>query len=226
MPNATYAALQRVGTTLVHEPRKINDAARGAARIGNIIVRNPTELRHVGRWVGSLRRSTLDLRLPWLPFNAIEVLERRLDSSSRVFEFGGGGSTLWFADRVGEVVTAEHDPGWTSVLAEHTALLPNVTLLARSSADEYATYVTAIAGYPDEYFDVVVVDGRERVRCFEHAMPKVRPGGLLVLDDSQRPKYAKAFTLAQAWRAATFQGLTPTKSMRGTTTAWLRPAST
>ena len=43
------------------------------------------------------------------------------------------------------------------------------------------------------YEDVIAVDGRDRVNCVKHAMPKLKPGGVLVLDDSHRPRYREAF---------------------------------
>jgi hypothetical protein len=45
------------------------------------------------------------LRLPWLPFVLQEELEERVGAGTRVFEFGGGGSTLYFLDLGAVVVT-------------------------------------------------------------------------------------------------------------------------
>ena len=48
----------------------------------------------------------------------------------------------------------------------------------------------AICDEPDASLDLVVVDGRARVECARRAMPKVKPGGLLLLDDTSRERYA------------------------------------
>ena len=174
------------------------------------------------RWWSLLRRYPIESRVPWLPFRVIERLERELTPTSRVFEYGGGGSTLWFADHCGEVVTVEHDDDWYRLLAERTASLEHVTIFHRGATDGYAEYVPAIQGYPDDHFDVVVVDGRERVRCFAASLTKVRPGGLVVLDDTNRDRYHDAFELASGWSHRT-RGLTTAKSEDGVTTVWLRP---
>lgn len=221
MLRESTSASSRVAKMLVRDPGRLWIAVRGAARLGTQLVRDPHQLGYLRRWVPTVERSTLDLELPWLPFQIIDRLDEVLTPASRVFEYGGGGSTLWMAQRAGEVVTAEHDPEWADLLSERTAGLPNVTLLIRSAADEYADYVPAIDDFPDEYFDVVVVDGRERVRCFERALPKVRPGGMLILDDTERPRYAPAFTLARAHRHVTIRGIAPCKSQAAHTTVWL-----
>lgn len=165
----------------------------------------------------------MSVELPWLPFRVIDRLDRHLQPSSRVFEFGGGGSTLWFGKRVDTVVTVEHDPDWFPLLEAAVGHRPGCTLIRGTPADDYADYVAAIRDFPDASFDAVVVDGRKRVRCVQQSIPKVKPGGLLVLDDTQRPRYAPAFTLVP-WPRSTYRGLTPTKNLPGVTTVWERPA--
>ena len=48
--------------------------------------------------------------LPWYCYSAFEWLSSRLKSSDRVFEFGSGFSTLWYAERVQEVIAVENGP--------------------------------------------------------------------------------------------------------------------
>ena len=55
----------------------------------------------------------------------------------------------------------------------------------------------------DEAFDLVVIDFLEspeatRVEAVRAAREKVRPGGYLLLDDSDRPGYAEAYELLAA----------------------------
>lgn len=194
-----------------------------APELGGIIVHDPGQVRYLRKWWSELKRSPIEANLPWLPFRIIDLLDDYLTPGSRVFEFGGGGSTLWFSKRAGEVVTVEHDTDWFPVLASAMEGKAGATVMHQSSADDYNGYVDSIAAYPDDHFDVVVVDGRERVRCFETAMPKVRPGGLLILDDTNRERYRPAFDLASGWKSKTYRGLTPSKSEAGVTTVWQRP---
>jgi predicted O-methyltransferase YrrM len=62
------------------------------------------------------------------------------------------------------------------------------------------------------FFDLVVVDFLEapavtRVDVLKPAIRKVRPGGLLLLDDSDRPGYAEAFELLAGWQLRKFVGV-------------------
>ena len=208
-----------------------------------LFARSPRQMRHAARWTRSLaaRAGNVDLRLPWLPYDAIEHLEQHLDRAARVFEYGSGGSTLWLAERVGEIVAVEHDPSWLASVrrAVESAGIRNCTLLVRepapgparlgtdygSSAHDgsFERYVTTIDDYPDGAFDLVIVDGRSRRACIAHAMPKVRTGGMLLLDDSDRPDYAPALERLAAWECTSFVGIRPASLYESRTTIWTRP---
>jgi len=56
--------------------------------------------------------------IPWMTYPAVAFLEPRLRSSFRVFEYGSGNSTFWWAARVGYVESCEHDSDWVSRLQE------------------------------------------------------------------------------------------------------------
>lgn len=158
--------------------------------------------------------------LPWLPFPAIRFLQSILRQDARVFEYGAGGSSLFFSRHVGELVSIEHDRTWyeqtrlamqdaqlrfgirwTGILAEPETQSPPIEgspadPLAYTSSDElfrgrsFFKYAAAIDMYPDEYFDVVLIDGRSRPSCFMHAMTKVKFGGYVVLDNAERESYS------------------------------------
>lgn len=194
---------------------------QNAGSIGRVLVARPGQIRNLPTWAKHLRRPPLTVRLPWLPFDTIEFLENEVTSSTRVFEFGGGGSTLWFAERAGFVRTVENDLEWYEGLTTTTATLDNTEVIYRPLSDA-GEYVQAVVD--DQPWDIVVVDGRERVRCVSAAMPFVRPGGLLVLDDTDRPRYAEAGTMLRDWQSTTFRGLAPYKPVPAHTTIWRRPA--
>ncbi len=76
------------------------------------------------------------------------------------------------------------------------ARLTNVDLRLRRLED----FPREVSSLPDGGFDLVVVDFLEapsltRIDCIRPARSKVRPGGYLLLDDSDRPGYAEAFEL-------------------------------
>lgn len=126
---------------------------------------------------------------PWMSPGSIEFLKEALGPGTKPmhgFEWGSGSSTVWYAQRLLSIATVEHDPAWAAKLPK----APNIVVYQRPLG---ASYVGAIRDYTHSpVIDLVVVDGRMRVSCVSAAIPWVSPGGMLVLDDAQRPRYDRA----------------------------------
>jgi predicted O-methyltransferase YrrM len=147
---------------------------------------------------------------PWIVPAAIGFLRRQIRSDWSVLELGAGRSTPWFARRAGRVVSFEDDEFW----ADHTrGRLRELGLehaeLRQLPVQEFAEEVD---GLPDGAFDLVVMDFLEaptvtRTDVLKPALKKVRPGGYLLLDDSDRPGYREAFELMDGWRLRKFVGV-------------------
>lgn len=179
-----------------------------------------SDVRYYFRWRRSMQEgaSSLKDRSAWLTFAALDHLDRWARPEYRVFEYGGGGSTLFWCDRVGEVVTVEHDLEWYKALEERMALEHRACWIGHSipaddgtlvhtpepkepthfaSADpashgkNYRSYVTCIDRYPNEHFDAILIDGRARTACIQHSIPKLKRGGLLILDNAERSYYTE-----------------------------------
>src|SRR3989304_2288633 len=56
----------------------------------------------------------LDLELPWISYSAIDFLREFVKPDHLVAEFGGGGSTVFFAKRVRKVLCIESNEKWAS----------------------------------------------------------------------------------------------------------------
>jgi len=141
---------------------------------------------------------------------SIGWLWRRIRSDWSILELGSGRSTVWFARRAGRVVSLEDNEYWHPRTKERVteAGFSNVELRLRPVED----FPDEIASLADEAFDLVVVDFLEapnltRIDCLLPAMKKVRPGGYLLLDDSDRPGYAGAYELLERWRERRFTGI-------------------
>jgi hypothetical protein len=165
-------------------------------------------------------RNSMSDEWAWINFEALDFLRNWLKQDHKVFEYGGGGSTLFFLKRCGLVCTVEHDEQWFKLLEQKAAdyhfkhwqgrsepgqLLQNTSIERKASnPDDYASnspqyknhtfenYVKSIAQYPEEYFDLILVDGRARTSCISAAMPHLKKGGLLVIDNSERSYYLSA----------------------------------
>lgn len=122
---------------------------------------------------------------PWLTPSATIFLDGILTSGSSVLETGAGGSTLWIAARVRDLVSFEHDPGWYRVVRGELARrgIVNVTLVLDPE------YPTKGINAEDNQFDVLLVDGRGRVKTIRSAMNAVRKGGWIFLDNAERARY-------------------------------------
>src|ERR1700679_985463 len=49
---------------------------------------------------------------PWITYEARVFLERLLNPGMVVLEYGCGGSSLFFMQRIARLVSVEHDPAW------------------------------------------------------------------------------------------------------------------
>lgn len=119
---------------------------------------------------------------PWYTYPAVEYLKQLDLRDKTVFEYGCGHSTLFFARRAARVVSVEHNPDWFALVRDRAPA--NCELMLESESDAYAE---AIRRYPGG-FDVIAVDGlvkgRTRLKCAKEAVGALRPGGLIVLDNS------------------------------------------
>jgi predicted O-methyltransferase YrrM len=165
---------------------------------------------------------------PWIVPAAIGWLRRRLRRDWRVLELGGGRSTVWFARRAGEVLAFEDDPFWAGWARDRIAER------GLDGADVHELpverFIAELDRLPDERFDLVVVDfleapGADRVEAVHRARAKVRPGGYLLLDDSDRPAYAPAEALLRGWREHRFVGVKDGWPEVCETTVFRRPRS-
>jgi predicted O-methyltransferase YrrM len=126
--------------------------------------------------------------LPWIPYPAIRFLRTHLTHASRVLEIGSGMSTLWLAQHCDHVDSIEADQRWVGWLREEIARrhLSNVEVLFRWQAAEMCDF----SNWPDASLDLVFVDGGPRPQCCEAALPKLKPGGFLYVDNTDIAKTA------------------------------------
>lgn len=155
--------------------------------------------------------------IPWFTYPAIEYLEGLDLTQYAVFEFGGGNSTRYWSHRAKSVVAIEQDAQWAAHLK--TRLLSNAQVWHVSSLDEYPTSILST----DERYDLIIIDGARRFECAQAAPDRLRPGGVIILDDADDHVEA-----AQVLREANlievdFAGFSPIISYTKTTSFFLHP---
>jgi hypothetical protein len=123
-----------------------------------------------------------DEAVPWYTYPAIEFLKQFDFTEKSVFEYGSGNSTVFWSRRARRVVSVEDEEEWFERLGPQ--LPANCTLLHES---DLRRYVDVIYRYP-EGFDIIVVDGPgrgfTRMKCVRAALQRLRPGGMVILDNS------------------------------------------
>lgn len=145
------------------------------------------------RWCASLLaihqpQRMIALDCPWWHVEATRKVAEFLAvrPGARVFEYGSGASTAWLARRAHEVISVEHHGDWHKLLTPLVAEFGNATLWHRELAGD--DYVGAIDEAGGE-FDLIVVDGRRRIDCLQRAVAHLKPGGIVLFDDSGRSRY-------------------------------------
>jgi len=174
------------------------------------------------------------LDVPWWTYDAIENVERFLSDrpNSRVFEYGSGASTIWLSKRAAHVRSVEHDENWFTLMAEKTSTISSIDLVHEppTTKDEssntpsgkegyfekdFLSYVNSINRYAEKY-DLIVIDGRARTACLQHAKERLSPNGVIVFDNAKRRRYRDAIENA-GLRIEDYSGLTPALPYREST---------
>lgn len=203
-------------------PAMVSRQAWFMSRTFGRLVRDPALAHDLPRTFRTLASDPLSLRLPWLSFALIDLLEPMIGEKTHAFEFGGGGSTAWLADRGATVTTVEHDAAWLQRLHDELGENPRVRLEFRSTDNGFESYIRSVDSVDDESLDLIIVDGRERLRCFERSVSKIRPGGCLVLDDIDRRRYRPALDMID-WPRRVVVGFAPCKPSLGYSVVFTRP---
>jgi len=161
-------------------------------------------------------RNSLSLAMPWWSFSAIDFISSQCLETHEVFEYGSGGSTVFFARRCKKVTAIEDDAGWQQSLAVEiqTQSLENVEVSLRpfdfvkGEGFTSSDYLSAL----DKFYDIIVVDGQDwsgdtRPACFARAEEHIREGGMIIVDDSWR--YAQLRECNRAKRFEVFESVGP-----------------
>ena len=134
---------------------------------------------------------------PWLTAEATSMLERWLRPDYVGIEWGSGRSTVWFAERVGHLLSVEHHRAWheavSAQLAERGITNVDYRLCPcepeRVETPEWiaamfaSDYVRAVDAFGPKSLDFALVDGMYRSACALAVLPKLRSSALLVVDN-------------------------------------------
>ena len=154
---------------------------------------------------------------PLLSAAANEYFGTLLTPDSIVCEYGAGKGTIWLAQRVKKVISIENDPVWYSAVrkaldvlsleADLRLILPETEDNLKVAEEKYTAFLQQ---FPDDYFDLIYLDGwrPSRIMGPSHAKHKVKPLGWIVVDNLEWNPVDEGVKLSgiDRWNMKRFQG--------------------
>ncbi|CAN5546285.1 hypothetical protein BH10PSE6_BH10PSE6_04660 [soil metagenome] len=184
-------------------------------------------LSDYGRSVGWLRSrlefSAIDSEgnpTPWYTYPAIAFLSRAVTPPLRVFEFGTGNSTLWWAARVRSVTSVEHDKVWAQKVEPRLPPNVNYRWIALKQDGDYCRSAQSSGSA----YDIIVIDGKDRWRCTTNSIGCLAAGGVIVWDNADVVKYQPLFEdlCSQGFKRLPFVGHGPIRARSWETSIFYR----
>lgn len=188
------------------------------------------------RWVRNrfVLKEPLDQGIPWFSWRAIDYTIGILHPLHRVFEWRGGGSTIFFPKELKELLV------WRVIHTGENVLSSNAGLLEKPIKNVILRYIpaetqemSAIQAYvmsvhDGSPWDIINIDGLEesylsRLTCLQEAKECFNDDGIIILDDAWRVEYRKAPQILESWRKMVFRGLGPSRWGVTQTDLYFRP---
>lgn len=126
---------------------------------------------------------------PWWGSSVIELVLRKLNKNMKVFEWGAGNSTLFWSQYVEKVVTVESDYAWYKKMKE---VVPDNVRLEYCELEYNGEYCRKILG-EKERFDIILIDGRDRVKCAFYGIDRLTENGVIIWDNTERDYYREGY---------------------------------
>lgn len=156
--------------------------------------------------------------IPWLTYSAIDYLTGIIQPEWKVFEWGTGNSTLWWSKLVSNVVGIEDNAEWFNIV--NSQLPSNATIHLEEDKDRYPLAIER----KDTKYDCIVIDGRQRNSCAIKAIDHLSDTGIIVFDNSDRPRYKEGdtFLKSNGFYRLDFWGLMPSYLYKSCTSIYFK----
>jgi hypothetical protein len=179
-----------------------------------------------GQWRTIRDSSSVDKSgapIPWYTYPTTEFLSHLDLSSFKVFEYGSGNSTLWWAGRSKQITSVEHDELWYE---KNKCLLKGQNFEYRLEKNPQKYFIMATND-----FEVLIVDGIYRRECVNHIV-NLKNGGdggcnavMIIFDNSDwYPNTVKFLQEKFGWMQIDFHGYGPINNYTWTTSIFVNPA--
>lgn len=161
--------------------------------------------------------------IPWITYAAISFLEKRIHNNMVVFEYSCGNSTLWWASRIKNLISCEHDQAWYEKMKQK---IPQNVELCHINLEYGGNYSKKIAEYNKKY-DIIIIDGRDRVNCAKNSLSAIKEDGVFIWDNSDRDSYKEGYDylLYHGYKRLDFDGMGPINVDSWCTSIFYKPSN-
>lgn len=162
-----------------------------------------------------------DSPIPWYTYPAIDFLVERVPNNISVFEYGCGFGTLWWANRAKRIVVIEHDSAW------YKKMVPKFPSNVRHIYRELTyggDYCRTVKDLSPLKFNIIIIDGRDRVNCCKFCVDSLTPDGVIIFDNTHREQYipGRDYIKNEGFRELRLYGLTPMVTVENATSIFYR----
>lgn len=177
---------------------------------------DPHFKRYFFYWLGSLFFRRYFKKYPWVTFGAINWLEINLKKDWNILEFGSGSSTIYFSKKANFIHSFEHNDQWRFRVLKlcDKYNLSQIEIYSYSEMDKVLNFV------PERKFDLIVIDGIDRVETFKKSFNFVKNGGFILLDNSERGEYYFIHETLNKYSFVEFEGVSPYNMKLSKTKIW------
>lgn len=166
--------------------------------------------------------------IPWYTYPFLDFIRPHLYKDGaqwRVYEYGCGHSTLWWAKHAKHVDAQEHDAKWRlhiqNILDDNKKLSGTTYDVDASNKETYAQAIDA----PQEKFHIIVIDSKNRNTCAKVAPNFLTDDGVIIWDDSERVSNKQGLKHLHkiGFKSLHFIGIGPIHAQPSRTTLFYRP---
>jgi hypothetical protein len=153
--------------------------------------------------------------IPWYTYPAIEYFNQIDAKDLKIFEYGSGNSSLYWARKGALVWSVEHDEKWFEQMNVRSGVFQ--TLQYAANQQDYAAAVDTLG----IDFDVVIVDGAWRYESVQAGIKRLNKGGIVILDNADWHADAAKFLRSNGFFQLDFNGFGPINNYCWTTSIFL-----
>lgn len=121
---------------------------------------------------------------PWITSDAVKILSSCLKPTDVGVEYGSGRSTKWFASRLHSLCSIENDKLWFEKVKKDLINSGYNSKVDYRLCENDIEYARQAETFHDNTIDFCLIDGAVRDQCAKNMLNKIKPGGLMVIDNA------------------------------------------